>query len=171
MQGGYELRPGYEGLAFSEDGLKWTRAIDLPTMSIFDADIKVWEKDCIYQPWLVEHDGKYFNYYNAAEDRIEKLGLAFSDDLKTWRRYEGNPIITTGLAGSYNERFSSDIKVFKDEDVWIGFFFGADRMTGASHIMIAFRVICSTGRSTPSRYIKLVAIPMVWIPNMLIKSR
>lgn len=65
-QGGYELRPGYEGVAISVDGLSWTQAKDDPILSIFDPDRGDWEKDCIYQPWLVEHQGRFFNFYNAA---------------------------------------------------------------------------------------------------------
>jgi len=65
-QGGYELRPGYEGIASSEDGLTWRRAKDEPILSVHQSDCGKWEKDCIYQPWLVEHEGRYFDFYNAA---------------------------------------------------------------------------------------------------------
>ena len=34
------------------------------------------EKDCIYQPWLIEHTGVYYNIYNAANGQIEQMGLA-----------------------------------------------------------------------------------------------
>ncbi|HQH71920.1 MAG TPA: hypothetical protein PK360_07560, partial [bacterium] len=43
-QGGYELRPGYEGVAFSEDGLTWKRAKEQPILSVHDADCGTWEK-------------------------------------------------------------------------------------------------------------------------------
>ena len=77
-QGGYELRPGYEGVASSEDGLTWRRAKDEPILSVHQKDCGTWEKDCIYQPWLVEHDGRYYNFYNAANGHIEQMGLALS---------------------------------------------------------------------------------------------
>lgn len=79
-QGGYELRPGYEGVAYSENGLSWRRAKDTYILSIFDQDCQDWEKRCIYQPWLLEHNGLYYNFYNAAEaagDK-ERIGLATS---------------------------------------------------------------------------------------------
>jgi len=47
-QGGYELRPGYEGVAWSEDGYTWERARDEPILSVFQEDCSTWEKDCIY---------------------------------------------------------------------------------------------------------------------------
>jgi predicted GH43/DUF377 family glycosyl hydrolase len=135
-QGGYELRPGYEGIASSEDGLAWQRAKDQPILSVHQEDCAAWEKDCIYQPWLVENEGKYFNFYNAANGHIEQMGLARSDDLLNWRRYAQNPVIPNGPKESYNQKFSSDGKVFWDRDHWVCFFFGVGR--GGAHIMAAF---------------------------------
>lgn len=135
-QGGYELRPGYEGVAVSDDGLRWRRAKDEPILSIHQDDRGEWEKDCIYQPWLVEHDGRYYNFYNAAKGQIEQIGLAFSDDLLEWRRHPQNPVIPHGPEGSYNRQFSADPKVFRDGDHWVAFFFGVGK--GGAHIMAAF---------------------------------
>ena len=135
-QGGYELRPGYEGVAASDDGLLWRRAKDEPILSVHQPDCGPWEKDCIYQPWLVEHQGKFHNFYNAANGHVEQMGLALSDDLLAWKRYARNPVIPNGPKGSYNEKFSSDGKVFRDGDHWVGFFFGVGR--GGAHVMTAF---------------------------------
>ena len=135
-QGGYELRPGYEGVAKSGDGFKWSRAQDGPILSVFQADVGEWEQSCIYQPWLVEHEGRYYNFYNAANGSIEQIGLAFSDDLLHWQRYGNNPVIPHGGEGSYNEKFSSDGKVFRDGDHWVMFFFGVGK--GGAHIMAAY---------------------------------
>lgn len=134
-QGGYELRPGYEGVAISEDGLTWRRAKDTYILSVHDADRGEWEKDCIYQPWLVEHQGRFFNFYNAAKGSIEQTGLAFSEDLLTWKRHADNPVIRV-RSGGYDERFASDPKVFRDGDHWTMFYFGVGH--GGAHIMIAF---------------------------------
>ena len=134
-QGGYELRPGYEGLAGSEDGLTWRRAKDNYTMSVHDKDCSAWEKDCIYQPWLVEHEGRFFDFYNAARGSVEQTGLALSDNLFDWRRHDANPILRNS-AGGYDETFCSDPKVFRDGDHWTMFYFGVGR--GGAHVMIAF---------------------------------
>jgi len=135
-QGGYELRPGYEGVASSDDGLAWHRAQDAPVLSVHQPDCAEWEKDCIYQPWLVEHEGRYFNFYNAANGHIEQMGLALSNDLLEWRRHEHSPVIPNGPEGCYNEKFSSDGKVYWDTDHWVMFFFGVGQ--GGAHIMAAF---------------------------------
>ena len=135
-QGGYELRPGYEGVAASDDGLIWHRAKDGPILSVHQPDCGPWEKNCIYQPWLVEHQGRFYNFYNAANGHVEQMGLALSDDLLEWKRYAHNPVIPNGPKGSYNEKFSSDGKVFRDGDHWVSFFFGVGR--GGAHVMTAF---------------------------------
>jgi predicted GH43/DUF377 family glycosyl hydrolase len=135
-QGGYELRPGSEGLAASDDGLTWRRAKDEPILSVQQTDCANWEKDCIYQPWLVEHDGRFHNFYNAANGHIEQLGLALSDDLREWKRHPGNPVIPHGPKDSFNGKFSSDGKVFRDKDHWVCFFFGVGK--GGAHVMAAF---------------------------------
>ncbi|HPM83673.1 MAG TPA: hypothetical protein PLF81_23370 [Candidatus Anammoximicrobium sp.] len=134
-QGGYELRPGYEGVACSEDGLTWRRAKNAPILSVQDSDCGTWEKDCIYQPWLVEHSGRFFNFYNAANGGIEQTGLALSTDLLNWTRHPANPVIRN-RPGGYDERFCSDPKVFRDGDHWTMFYFGVGR--GGAHVMAAF---------------------------------
>ncbi|MDR0844624.1 MAG: hypothetical protein LBN71_05325, partial [Tannerella sp.] len=134
-QGAYELRPGYEGVAVSDDGIRWKRASDKPTLSVFQSDCKPWEKDCIYQPWLVEHDGTYYNFYNAANGGMEQTGIAFSNDLVHWARYPFNPVVKT-REGGYDGKFASDPKVFRDGDHWTMFYFGVGK--GGASIMIAF---------------------------------
>jgi predicted GH43/DUF377 family glycosyl hydrolase len=134
-QGGYELRPGYEGVAVSDDGIVWRRAKNQPILSIYDPDCAEWEKDCIYQPFLVEYKGRFFNFYNAANGGTEQTGIAFSTDLLNWMRYPANPVVRV-KKGGYDESFCSDPKVFRDGDHWVMFYFGVGK--GGAHIMMAF---------------------------------
>lgn len=134
-QGGYELRPGYEGVAGSDDGIHWKRAKENYILSVHDRDCGAWEKSCIYQPWLLEYGGTFYNFYNAANGGREQLGLATSTDLLNWTRYAGNPVLRN-RPGGYDAGFCSDAKVFRDGDHWVNFYFGVGR--GGAHIMIAF---------------------------------
>jgi hypothetical protein len=136
-QGGYEIDPGYEGVANSIDGLTWNRAKNQYILSVHEPGVGDWEKDCIYQPWLVEFNSKFYNFYNAKHmpDWIEQMGVAISDDLMDWKRYPGNPVVRV-CPGGYNEKFCSDGKVFRDGDHWVMFYFGVN-LAGA-HIMAAF---------------------------------
>ena len=136
-QGGYELDPGYEGVAASSDGLVWQRAKDKPILSVHDADCANWEAHCIYQPWLVEDRGVFYNFYNAKHmpDWIEQMGGATSTNLLDWKRYDSNPVVRV-RPGGYDEKFCSDGKVFKDGDHWVMFYFGVGQ--GGAHILAAF---------------------------------
>jgi len=135
QQGGYEIRPGYEGASWSSDGDSWVRVSeDTPILSIQGA--ADWEKDCIYAPWLLEHNGLFMNFYNAANGSVEQMGLVTSTDMLHWNRYAGNPIVRNGGPGSYDEQFCSDGKVYRDRDHWVMFYFGVGR--GGAHIMAAF---------------------------------
>ncbi|HNQ88185.1 MAG TPA: hypothetical protein PKM73_06205 [Verrucomicrobiota bacterium] len=134
-QGGYELRPGYEGVASSDDGLAWRRAKNTPILAVQDPDCGAWEKDCIYQPWLVAEAGRFYNFYNAANGGREQMGVAVSEDLLTWKRHPGNPIVRN-RDGGFDAEFCSDGKVFRDGDHWVMLYFGVGR--GGAHIMAAF---------------------------------
>ena len=106
--------------------------------------MKSWEKDSIYQPFVVEHGGLFYNFYNAKEmpQWIEQLGLATSEDLHSWTRYEDNPILCVGkrsdetINDGFDTQFTSDAKVFYDRDHWVMFYFGVGK--GGAHIMISF---------------------------------
>ncbi|HVM62643.1 MAG TPA: hypothetical protein VMV72_17410 [Verrucomicrobiae bacterium] len=135
LQGGYELRPGSQGLAVSDDGLTWRRAENHPVLSTADPDCGEWEKSCIYQPWLVEYGGRLFDFYNAANGSREQTGVAFSTDLIHWTRYASNPVVRL-RPGGYDSEFASDPKVYRDGDHWTMFYFGVGH--GGAHIMIAF---------------------------------
>lgn len=136
-QGGYELDPGYEGVASSENGLAWTRAKDQYILSIHEPDVGEWEKDCIYQPWLVEHEGQFYNFYNAKKmpEWVEQIGLATSTNLLDWKRHAANPVLRVRPRG-YDSQFCADGKVFRDGDHWVMFYFGVSK--GHAHIMAAF---------------------------------
>eukprot|EP00986_Skeletonema_menzelii_P013760 scaffold8361_cov136-Skeletonema_menzelii.AAC.2 len=136
----YEADPGYQGLASSCDGINWKREKDEYILSIYGpGEVDDWEKHSIYQPWLVEHDGVYYNFYNAKQmpEWIEQIGIATSQCLYDWERHCDNPIISVSKDG-FDTQFCSDAKVFWDEDRkhWVMFFYGVGR--GAAHIMIAF---------------------------------
>ncbi len=136
-QGSYEIDPGYEGVASSVDGLSWLRAKEKYILSVHEPEVGEWEKDCIYQPWLVEYKGKFYNFYNAKRmpEWIEQLGLTTSTDLMNWERYKENPIVRV-RKGGYDDKFCSDGKVFRDGDHWVMFYFGVGR--DGAHIMVAF---------------------------------
>ncbi|KAL7547710.1 hypothetical protein ACHAWF_010986 [Thalassiosira exigua] len=146
-KGSYEPDPGSQGLASSEDGLVWKREYEECMLSIHGPGIvKEWEKDSIYQPWVVENGGLYYNYYNAKQlpQWIEQIGLATSDDLRNFERFKDNPIlrvskrINSALNDGFDTQFASDAKVFYDseESHWVMFYFGVGKGKSGKRIMM-----------------------------------
>jgi hypothetical protein len=147
-QGGYELRPGAHGLASSTDGLVWQRAWPESIVNVYQKDCKAWEKNCIYQPWLFEHDGKWWNVYNAAQGTQEQSGIATSTNLINWTRYEGNPVIKNHKGGADTQK-ASEPKAYWDTDHWILFYFGGGSQKWGLCIMMAFSTDLKTWTQDP----------------------
>lgn len=111
---GYEAQPLSIGMAYTEAStfeqklkqgqtdLAWD-VLDAPVLSPQDTSVQWWETGTHYKP-LVYHDTartlghEYLLYYNAygrhPETQLgaERIGLAYSDDLVHWQRYNGNPV-------------------------------------------------------------------------------
>jgi predicted GH43/DUF377 family glycosyl hydrolase len=87
----------------------------------------------LYKPWLLEHEGTYYLFYNAkncsGHGWIEQTGLATSTDLVHWQRYPKNPVLPAGLRGAFDDIFASDPCVLHHNDVWWMFYYslGSDR--------------------------------------------
>lgn len=123
---GYEEGPAVIGLCWSADFRQWE--VGPPVLDPREgAD---WERGGLYKPCLVEHRGTFYLFYNAKNNAPrgwhEQTGVATSTDLKTWTRYEGNPILRNGGPGSPDERFASDPCVVQDAGDWFLFYFGLD---------------------------------------------
>jgi predicted GH43/DUF377 family glycosyl hydrolase len=122
---GYETGPAVIGVASTRNLHDWE--VDLPSLTPSEEDS--WESGGLYKACLVEERGGYYLFYNAKNASThwrEQTGVAISWDLMNWKRYEGNPIIRNGPAGSPDERFASDPCVLKDGDRWAFFYFGLD---------------------------------------------
>jgi predicted GH43/DUF377 family glycosyl hydrolase len=122
---GYEQGPAVIGLCWSDDLHHWQ--LDLPSLRTESgAD---WERGGLYKPCLLEQSGTYYLFYNAKtqEQRWhEQTGVAVSHDLKTWERYDGNPILRNGTEATWDDRFASDPCVLQDGKQWLLFYFGLD---------------------------------------------
>jgi len=121
---GYEAGPAAIGLAYSKDLRHWK--VDEPIL--YCADGGDWERGGLYKSCLLEHDGVYYIFYNAKNRQewpwIEQIGVATSSNLKDWTRFDGNPILTAGPLGSFDDIFASDPCVLKCGDVWAMFYYG-----------------------------------------------
>lgn len=137
---GYEEGPAIIGLCWSTDLFHW----EIGDIVLRPEDGAVWERGGLYKPCLVEEQGTYYLFYNAKSRNLpksqgggwrEQTGVVSSTDLKTWKRYESNPIVRNGPAGSPDERFASDPCVVTDGKRWLLFYFGLDAKGKARDLM------------------------------------
>lgn len=125
---GYEAGGAVMGLAWTEDEslLEWQR-LDEPVFS--NKEGADWEKAGLYKCCVIEHDEKYWIFYNAKRDDEwpwkEETGLAVSSDLIHWERYGRNPVLET-VEESFYSQFISDPCIKHDGQQWVNFAFGFD---------------------------------------------
>ena len=73
----------------------WVRADNTTAL----APTEAWEQSCVCEPEvLTDADGRFRMYYRGGWDR-QSVGVAFSDDGRSWTKHAGNPIWGGGGSG------------------------------------------------------------------------
>lgn len=102
-----------------------------PIMSYDDKEAQWWEQMTQYKSTVYMVDKKKFGYqfmmfYNAAgknetHPKGERVGIAFSNDMKKWKRYEGNPVFAHDSDGT----ITGDAQIVKMGNLYVMFYFSA----------------------------------------------
>ncbi len=135
---GYEQGAAVIGLCSSSDLMHWE--IDAPCL--LPQDGADWERGGLYKPCLVEERGTFYLFYNAKSEGKrwhEQIGVATSNDLKTWKRHVANPIISNGPAGAWDEIFASDPCVVRAGNQWAFFYYSLDAKGKARDLLATGR--------------------------------
>lgn len=134
---GYEAvnAPLYVGLAWTRENPatahEW-QSLDRPILSIKDDDVQWWEsltqyKSTVYRDPNLMLGAPFVMFYNAGGInpatgmKGERIGIALSEDMEHWRRYEGNPVFTHEAQGT----ITGDAQIQKMGDVYVMFYFSA----------------------------------------------
>lgn len=130
---GYEPDPLRIGVASSESLMTahpWERHAS-PVLSKDDADVRDFERKTLYKSFVLRDAARtlgaeFIMYYNAKgmEFSIEKIGMAISDDMITWRRYGGGFVMESGLPDT-GWHIAGDPQILRFEDLWVMHFFVA----------------------------------------------
>lgn len=135
---GYEPEPLALGIAYTTEkptkAMEWQR-LDKPVLTSQDADVRWWEnRDKLFKSYVIEDPDqntghRFIMYYNAVGDSLEnnkptrwyeRIGMAVSDDMQQWERYEEDPVVhhPVGITG--------DPMIQRmDNGTWVMFYFGA----------------------------------------------
>lgn len=132
---GYERGMLKEGMAFTDKEItkahEW-KTLDNPILSPLDADKGWWENVIQYKSYVIWDKKQtlgypFVMYYNAGginpanNVKAERIGIALSNNMTDWKRYEGNPIV------NHEEGITGDGVIQKIGDVYVMFYFGAFR--------------------------------------------
>ncbi|MCA5004720.1 glycoside hydrolase family 130 protein [Sphingobacterium bovistauri] len=134
---GYEPEPLSIGVASTTNipdrAFEWNR-YTTPVLSSTDKDIRWWEnRHKLFKSYVIEDKKKntghqFIMYYNAVGDSLvnnkktrwyERIGMAVSDDMVTWKRYLNDPVVhhPVGITG--------DPMIQRINNTWVMFYFGA----------------------------------------------
>lgn len=134
---GYEPEPLAIGMAFTAkkptSAFEWNRLPE-PVLSNTDKDIRWWEnRNKLFKSYVIEDPQRntghrFIMYYNAVGDSLvnnkptrwyERIGMAVSDDMRSWKRYLTDPVVhhPVGITG--------DPMIQRINDSWVMFYFGA----------------------------------------------
>ena len=123
-------------------GMAWTKSNvttahewqsnEKPLLSINDKDVQWWEKLVQYKSTIYDDPQKtlgkrFVMFYNAGginpENNLkaERIGIALSNDLKKWKRYDGNPVFANEIGGI----ITGDAQIAKMGDLYVMFYFKA----------------------------------------------
>lgn len=134
---------GYEAISAPLGvGLAWTegspatahewQSLDRPVLSVTDKDVQWWESLTEYKSTVFNDPAKtlgapFVMYYNAGGInpangvKGERIGIALSDDMTHWRRYEGNPVFSHETRGT----ITGDAQIVRMGDLYVMFYFSA----------------------------------------------
>lgn len=130
---GYEAGLLSVGMAYTEASPEvpheWRRQPE-PVLMATDEDAGYWENITLYKSTVIRDTARttgypFVMYYNAQGDTlspprwIERIGLATSDDLVHWQRYEYNPVL------DHHRGITGDAYLQRMGDLWVMFYFGA----------------------------------------------
>ncbi len=133
---GYEAGPLSIGLAWTDPknlgkAVEWQSA-DKPILSNKDKDAQWFEnliqyKSTIYWDKEKTLGSQFVMFYNAGginpETKLkgERIGIALSNDLKTWKRYPGNPVFAHEIQGM----ITGDAQIQQFGNLYVMFYFSA----------------------------------------------
>ncbi len=134
---GYEPEPLSIGIAFSREkpikAFEWQR-LPNPVLSSTDDQASWWEnRNKLFKSYIIEDvdrqtGHRFVMYYNAVGDSLlnnkatrwyERIGMAVSNDMKAWKRFQKEPVVhhPVGITG--------DPMIQRINHTWVMFYFGA----------------------------------------------
>ncbi len=92
---------GKIGYATSSDGLTWVRYQNNPVLE--PGTTGEWDANNVDYACVLKINGTYKMWYKGEDDQSSRIGYATSSDGIHWEKYNGNPVLDLGNAGSWDD--------------------------------------------------------------------
>lgn len=113
------------GHAISDDLVDWEVATD----AMAPGEPGTWDDRATWTGSIIEHDGTWHLFYTGTSTRegglVQRIGVATSEDLMTWRRHRAGPLIEADRRwyeklddGHWHDEAWRDPWVFRHGDGW-----------------------------------------------------
>ena len=145
---GYETPPLFIGVASTDDPSKakpWQK-LPSPVLKTTDADVRPFERETLYKSYIFRDPDKslgseFVMFYNAKPHRgSERIGIAISDDMISWKRYGENFVLENKHPTDEKRGvISGDPQIVRMNNLWVMFYFGAFWKDGAFDTFAASR--------------------------------
>ena len=89
------------GYATSSDGIAWQKYNGNPVLNLGSQG--EWDQNEVLHPSVVYDGNVYHMWYNGCKENIQQTGYATSPDGITWTKFTGNPVLTTGINGTWDD--------------------------------------------------------------------
>jgi hypothetical protein len=103
-KGGYSIC-----LSVSKDGIHFSEA---DSKLVLSPTTNSWDGRSVTTPRILKTGDRFMMVYagdDRTKDKPKQFGLAFSEDLRSWSKYSGNPVFARGPKGGWD-----------DEAIWFG---------------------------------------------------
>lgn len=128
------------GVATSLDGINWTKYSGNPILT--HGDDSSWDRSWIESPAVLfdSTSGNYLMWYSGVDTTTWKIqiGLATSTDGFSWTKYSGNPVISSGSSGSYDDMWVSVPAVIKRGNEYEMWYSAFSSVSGYDTLRIAY---------------------------------
>ncbi|MFL6132554.1 MAG: hypothetical protein ACJ72A_07120 [Nocardioidaceae bacterium] len=121
--GGYRVH-----LATSDDGVKF-ETLDEAVLEVGQPG--TWDSLTVTTPKVFGDGERWCMSYAGDSDRLDDprgIGLAYSDDLRSWEKVAGNPVFATGDAGSFDSASIQSPIIRRFGERYYMWYAGSDRL-------------------------------------------